>query len=119
MAGFPAVGSLRAAELDAGAVRRHHDGIGLVAVPEAVCVLHWAVRQLRPFCLLLGSLQGGAAVAEVVTSVSAAQGSPGERLLGTITAAGIRVAPGSNAHRGGEGVSRSNAGTGRYPGRPH
>jgi O-antigen/teichoic acid export membrane protein len=63
IAGVVAVGSLRAAELLLGPLNVLILGISLMAVPEAARMLRRSVRRLRPFCLLLSSLQAGVAVA--------------------------------------------------------
>lgn len=63
IAGLPAVGALRGAELMLGPFNVILMGIGMMAVPEAVGVLRRSVRELRSFCLLLGCGQAGAAAA--------------------------------------------------------
>jgi glycosyltransferase involved in cell wall biosynthesis len=63
IAGLAAVGALRGAELLLGPFNVVMMGIGLMAVSEAVRVSQRSLRSLRPFCLLLGGIQAGAAAA--------------------------------------------------------
>jgi O-antigen/teichoic acid export membrane protein len=81
IAGVAAVGSLRAAELLLGPLNVLIMGIGLMAVPEAARMLRRSVRRLRPFCLLLSSLQAGVAVAWGMALLLMPEGL-GVRLLG-------------------------------------
>ena len=62
-AGLAVVGALRAAELLLGPLNVVIMGIGMFGVPEAARVLRRSMRRLRPFCLILGTLQAGTAVA--------------------------------------------------------
>jgi O-antigen/teichoic acid export membrane protein len=82
VAGLAAVGSLRGAELLVGPFNVVIMGVGMMAVPEAVQVLHRSARQLRPFCLLLGGLQAGAAAAWGLVLLLLLPGGLGARLLG-------------------------------------
>jgi hypothetical protein len=82
IAGLAAVGSLRAAELLLGPFNVILMGMGMMAVPEAARVLRRSLRQLRLFCLLLGSLLAGAAVAWGVALFLLLPGGLGVRLLG-------------------------------------
>jgi O-antigen/teichoic acid export membrane protein len=61
--GLAVVGALRAAELLFGGVYVLTQGIGLMAVPEAVRVLRQSGARLRQFCLLMSALAGGGAIA--------------------------------------------------------
>jgi O-antigen/teichoic acid export membrane protein len=61
--GLAVVGALRAAELLFGGVYVLTQGIGLMAVPEAVRLFHQSKARLRQFCLLISALGGGGAIA--------------------------------------------------------
>jgi O-antigen/teichoic acid export membrane protein len=61
--GLTVVGALRAAELLFGGVYVLTQGIGLMAVPEAVRLLRQSGARLRQFCLLISALGGGGAIA--------------------------------------------------------
>ncbi|WP_405920310.1 hypothetical protein [Streptomyces longwoodensis] len=60
--GVGAVGAVRGAELLMGPFLAVLMGLSLVTVPEAARVLRQAPHRLRPFCLLLGGGQAGAAL---------------------------------------------------------
>jgi O-antigen/teichoic acid export membrane protein len=62
LAGLTAVGTLRAAELLLGPFSVITRGIGIIGVPEAARIVRRSVRRLRPFCLLIASLQAGGAL---------------------------------------------------------
>jgi len=61
--GLTVVGALRAAELLFGGVYVLTQGIGLMAVPEAVRLFHQSRARLRQFCLLISALGVGSAIA--------------------------------------------------------
>jgi O-antigen/teichoic acid export membrane protein len=61
--GLAVVGSLRAAELLFGGVFVLTQGLGLMAVPEAVRLLRQSPSRLRQFSLLIAVLAGGGAIA--------------------------------------------------------
>jgi O-antigen/teichoic acid export membrane protein len=61
--GLAVVGALRAAELLFGAVYVITQGIGLMAVPEAVRLLRQSTSRLRQFSLLIAALGGSGAIA--------------------------------------------------------
>jgi O-antigen/teichoic acid export membrane protein len=63
IAGLVVVGALRAAELLLGPLNVVIMGIGMFGVPEATRVLRRSAGRLRPFCLVIGTLQAGTAVA--------------------------------------------------------
>lgn len=63
VAGLAVVGALRAAELLFGAVYVVTQGLGLMAVPEAVRLLRRSTSKLRQFSLLISALAGGGAIA--------------------------------------------------------
>jgi O-antigen/teichoic acid export membrane protein len=84
IAGLAAVGSLRAAELLLGPFNVVIMGIGMMAVPEGARVLRRSVRQLWPFCLLLGSLQAGAAITWGLALLVLSRMGLGVRLLGPL-----------------------------------
>jgi O-antigen/teichoic acid export membrane protein len=60
--GIAVVGTLRAAELLFGGVYVLTQGIGLMAVPEAVRLLRQSRARLRQFCLLISALGGGGGI---------------------------------------------------------
>jgi O-antigen/teichoic acid export membrane protein len=74
------VGSLRAAEILFGAVFVITQGLGLMAVPEAVRLLRQSVSRLRLFSLLIAALAGGGAIVCGV-AVAMVPDSLGQRLL--------------------------------------
>jgi O-antigen/teichoic acid export membrane protein len=82
IAGLAAVGSLRAAELLLGPVYVIIMGLGLMAVPEGVRLLHRSRRRLGPFCVVLGSLQAGVALAWGMALLVLLPGDLGVWLLG-------------------------------------
>jgi glycosyltransferase involved in cell wall biosynthesis len=82
IAGLAAVGALRGAELLLGPFNVVMMGIGLMAVSEAVRVSHRSMRSLRPFCLLLGGIQAGAAAAWGLALLLLLPRGLGERVLG-------------------------------------
>jgi glycosyltransferase involved in cell wall biosynthesis len=82
IAGLPAVGALRGAELMLGPFNVILMGIGMMAVPEAVGVLRRSARELRSFCLLLGLGQAGAAAAWGAALVPLLHRGLGSRVLG-------------------------------------
>jgi glycosyltransferase involved in cell wall biosynthesis len=63
IAGLGSLGAPRGAKLLLGPFNVILMGIGMMAVPEAVRTLRRSVHRLRPFCLTLGAVQAGAAVA--------------------------------------------------------
>lgn len=63
IAGLAAVGALRAAELLLGPLNVVIIGIGLIGVPEGARIVRRSLRQLWPFCLVLGTLQAATALA--------------------------------------------------------
>jgi glycosyltransferase involved in cell wall biosynthesis/O-antigen/teichoic acid export membrane protein len=82
IAGLAAVGALRGAELLLGPFNVVMMGIGLMAVSEAVRVSRRSMRSLRPFCLLLGGTQAGAAAAWGLALLLLLPRGLGERVLG-------------------------------------
>jgi O-antigen/teichoic acid export membrane protein len=78
--GLAVVGALRAAELLFGGVYVLTQGIGLMAVPEAVRLLRQSRSRLRQFCLLISVLGGGGAIACGVVLLAIPE-SLGQRLL--------------------------------------
>jgi glycosyltransferase involved in cell wall biosynthesis len=82
IAGLAAVGALRGAELLLGPFNVVMMGIGLMAVTEAVRVSQRSMRSLRPFCLLLGGMQAGAAAAWGLALLLLLPRGLGERVLG-------------------------------------
>jgi glycosyltransferase involved in cell wall biosynthesis len=82
IAGLAAVGALRGAELLLGPFNVVMMGIGLMAVSEAVRVSRRSMRSLRPFCLLLGGMQAGAAAAWGLALLLLLPRGLGERVLG-------------------------------------
>jgi hypothetical protein len=63
IAGLPAVGATRGAQLLLGPFFALLMGIGLVAVPEAASLLRRSPQRMLRLCLLLGAGQAGAALA--------------------------------------------------------
>jgi len=63
IAGLPAVGATRGAQLLLGPFFALLMGIGLAAVPEAASLLRRSPRRMLRLCLLLGAGQAGAALA--------------------------------------------------------
>jgi O-antigen/teichoic acid export membrane protein len=78
--GLAVVGALRAADLLFGGVYVITQGIGLMAVPEAVRLLRQSTPRLRQFSLLMSALAGGGAIVCGVALLAIPE-SLGQRLL--------------------------------------
>jgi O-antigen/teichoic acid export membrane protein len=78
--GLAVVGALRASELLFGGVYVITQGIGLMAVPEAVRLLRQSTLRLRQFSMLLSALAGGGAIVCGVALLAIPE-SLGQRLL--------------------------------------
>jgi O-antigen/teichoic acid export membrane protein len=78
--GLAVVGALRAADLLFGGVYVITQGIGLMAVPEAVRLLRQSTLRLRQFSLLMSALAGGGAIVCGVALLAIPE-SLGQRLL--------------------------------------
>jgi O-antigen/teichoic acid export membrane protein len=84
IAGLSAVGAVRGAELLMGPFLAIMMGMSLVTVAEAARVLRKAPHRLRHFCVIIGAVQGGGALAWGIVLLLVMPDSVGELLLGDV-----------------------------------
>ncbi|HEU5469732.1 MAG TPA: hypothetical protein VFV67_03710 [Actinophytocola sp.] len=86
IAGVGAVGAVRGAELLMGPFLAVMMGMSLVTVAEAARVLRKAPHRLRHFCVVIGAVQGGGALAWGILLLLWMSDGAGQLLLGSVWA---------------------------------